>query len=576
MSKVLWIDQKVDNYINIGYAKELRAINSVKFLRLFKNTEEAITYLKEIRFDETIVIVSGRLYAEFVEKFKEHLLEIYAIPKIIVFTSSKSKFIEFNKDYENENNKFYNFGGIAIAFKQIVDFFNSENKNIISDETNLINFENPSNFKPFDTEIGKKLFNKTEEVQLTFEYIDKKEKLVLPLFYKALIDNASNENIEEYNKLLYNTYSKSSTSIKELLFSIQSIPNIPIEILSKYYARLYTAESAFYKELNKDLGVYKVDKYLPFIKTLYEGVNLGALPLAQNNKLYRGAKISKDEINKIQNYKKKKIKNLPYAIVFSRSFLSFTKDKNIADYFLSFVNNDINLFKVLYIIEKDDKLVYSLSTHGDIEKIAFITKEKEVLFFPFSSFEVKDIKEINIGKEKGYEIDLLYLGNYLKEIENDKNITFNETKIPDCEFKKQLTKSGLIKKEKIEKINTKKLCGEYKKFEKEIKKNIIKKEKIKNSNEKFEVNKQFDTKVEEKKIENEKFDENKNNFIIGEIFIDLNNINKDILIINSFENIKRIEKSVYKIDDWKNNNEEEIKQNIEIKINEQIIKFSYL
>ena len=77
-----------------------------------------------------------------------------------------------------------------------------------------------------------------------------------------MIDNASNENIEGYNKLLYNTYSKSSTSIKELLFSIQSIPNIPIEILSKYYARLYTAESAFYKELNKDLGVYKVDKHL--------------------------------------------------------------------------------------------------------------------------------------------------------------------------------------------------------------------------------------------------------------------------------------------------------------------------
>ena len=52
MSKVLWIDQNVDNYINIGYAKELRAINLVKYLRLFKNTEEAVTYLKEIRFDK--------------------------------------------------------------------------------------------------------------------------------------------------------------------------------------------------------------------------------------------------------------------------------------------------------------------------------------------------------------------------------------------------------------------------------------------------------------------------------------------------------------------------------------------
>ena len=473
MSKVLWIDQNVDNYINIGYAKELRAINSVKYLKLFKNTEEAMTYLKEIRFDETVIIVSGRFYAELVEKFKENLLEIYTIPKIIVFTSSRNKFIEFNKDYENENNKFYNFGGIAVAFKQIEDFFNSENKNIISNEPNLKNFENPSNYKPYETEIGKILFNKSEEAQLTFEYIDKKEKLVLPLFFKALIDNASNENIEKYNKLLYNAYSKSSQSLKKLLEPIQLIPNIPIEILSKYYARLYTAESDFYKELNKDLGVNKVDKYLPFIKTLYEGVNLGALPLAKDNILYRGAKISKDEINKIQNYKKKKIKGLPYAIVFSRSFLSFTKEKKIADYFLGFGNysknlfkvlyiieKNKNLFKVLYIIEKNDNLEYNLATHGDIEKIAFISKEKEVLFFPFSSFEVKDIKEINIGKEKGYEIDLLYLGKYLKEIENDKNITLNEIKIPDSEFKKQLTKSSLIKKEKIEKINTKNIYFE--------------------------------------------------------------------------------------------------------------------
>ena len=122
MSIVIWIDQNCDNFINIGYAKELRAINSVKSLKLFKNIEEAITYLKEIRFDETIIIVSGRLYAELVEKFKENLLEIYTIPKIIVFTSTKTHFLEFNEDYENETNNFYNFGGIATSFTQIEDF----------------------------------------------------------------------------------------------------------------------------------------------------------------------------------------------------------------------------------------------------------------------------------------------------------------------------------------------------------------------------------------------------------------------------------------------------------------------
>jgi len=49
----------------------------------------------------------------------------------------------------------------------------------------------------------------------------------------------------------------------------------------------------------------------------------------------------------------------------------------------------------LYILEKNDNLGYNLSNHGDIEKISYFPDEKEVLFFPFSSFEIKEIKEIN-------------------------------------------------------------------------------------------------------------------------------------------------------------------------------------
>ena len=267
MSIVIWLDQKVDNDINTIYAKDLRALNSIESLRTYKNTEEAMTDLKEIRFDETIIIVSGRLYSELVEKFKENLLGLYTIPKIIVFTSSRADFLEFNKDYENESNNFYNFGGIATSIIQIEDFFNSKNKDINITDSILQNYENPPNSKLFDTEVAKILIDKSEKAQLTFEYIDKKEKLVLPLFFKALIENASNENIENYNKLLFNSYSKSSQRIIELLGPIQSIPNIPIEILSKYYARLYCIESDFNKEMNNDLGVNKIDKYLPFIKT---------------------------------------------------------------------------------------------------------------------------------------------------------------------------------------------------------------------------------------------------------------------------------------------------------------------
>ena len=183
MSIVIWLDQNIDNDINRRYAKNLRAMNSIKILRTYKYINEAITFLKEIRFDETIIIVSGRLYSDLVEKFKENLLGIYIIPKIIVFTSSKASFLEFNQDYENETNNFYNFGGVATSFSQIEDFFNSKNKEIILSDSILQNFENSTNLKPFNTEIGVILIDKSEKAQLTFEYIDKKEKLVLPLIF---------------------------------------------------------------------------------------------------------------------------------------------------------------------------------------------------------------------------------------------------------------------------------------------------------------------------------------------------------------------------------------------------------
>ena len=216
------------------------------------------------------------------------------------------------------------------------------------------------------------------------------------------------------------------------------------------------------------------------------------------NILYRGSKISNKEVEKIKSFLNKKIENLPGAIVFSKSFLSFSKDRGIAEGYLKYENKNKNLSKVLYIIEKDDRLGYSLLTHGDIEKISYFANEKEVLFFPFSSFEIKEIKEINIGEEKGYEIKILYLGKYRKEIENNENIKNKENKIPDSKFKIQLSEFGLIKPEKIENINTKTLYKEYKKYVEEIEGNNKHK-----------------------------------NIIIGEINISSNDINKDIGIISS-------------------------------------------
>ena len=513
ISSVILIDSNLDDQKYTKFIKELNSIGSLR-VRLCKNVNKAITLLTYIEFEEIKVIISDKLYDEFMNKFKQNIINLCVAPKIVIFTDKKEKFIKRMKYYQNNNIILYNFFGIVDSFDEIKKFVKNEFKSKIS--------------------------KRSKDAKLAFEYIDKKEKLFLPLFFKVLIDIVSNDNMEEYTTSLYNKYSNQSEDIKNLLGSIESIKNIPVETLAKYYARLYTFESNFYKDLNNDLLSNKKEKiilYLPYIKTLYEGVKLKSLPLATDNILYRGAKLSNDEIKKIKNFLEKKIEGLPCSIIFSRTFLSFSKDPSIAESYLSLNNTDKNVSKVMFILEKDDENVeYNLSTHSDIEKISYYPDEREVLFFPFSSFEIKDMNIINIGKEKGYEVKLLYLGKYLEDIENDKDITMNEYKIPDSEFKRQLTEFGLIKKEKIENINTKKLFNVYKQYEEEI-----------------------------------------NNFIIGEIDIGQEDISKNIQIVNSFENVKKIKSKFmnYESDDWKYENEEELKENIEIKINGKKIDFSY-
>lgn len=272
--------------------RELELIWYLK-IKAFRNAKEAIDYLKIIQFVETKVIVSGESYIEFLTHFQNNINDFNVIPKIVIFTKRKEQFINNNMHYENFiNNSFYNFGGIKTSFEEIKKF--------------LVNSE---------TQIKSKNVEE-ENVQMTFEYIEKIEKLALPLFYKTLIELTPNENLENYTNYIYQKYSNNKF-IKELFEQIKYLKNIPIELLSKYYIRAYTIESNFYKDINKDLGLHKKELHLSFIKALYEGSKLKSLPLASNNKLYRGSKISKVEIEKLKYYLNNKIKDLPAAMVFS-------------------------------------------------------------------------------------------------------------------------------------------------------------------------------------------------------------------------------------------------------------------
>ena len=225
---LIWIDTNVDRKDNVHYIKYLESIKNLKVC-CFKNVEDGLNYLLSIRFVDIIIITSGVLYNEFIEKFQENLNKVYIIPKIIIFTTNKNRFLDKYKNYENYN-PFYKFGGIVDQIDEIKDFI-----------------------------LNKKIKSKIkEENKFIFEFFDSKEKLNLSLYYQSLLNKITNVDIEKFTEYIYDQYSDSNEQIGTLFNSIKSIPNIPIELLSKYYIRLCSIVSNFYRDINKDLRNDKI------------------------------------------------------------------------------------------------------------------------------------------------------------------------------------------------------------------------------------------------------------------------------------------------------------------------------
>ena len=505
MAYIIWIDANINNEENTKYAKEIKSYKYFD-LHCFNNVEESIEFIMSIRFEETFIIVSGRLYIPFIQKFKENQKNFFIIPKIVIFTRDKEKFLKSNEKYKDiTDNNFYN-SGIMISIEEVKKF--------------LIN------------KLEKEKINIKDENNLVFEYIDCKEKLLLPTLFKSLIQITSDDNIEKFSKKLCYKY-KDCDSIRNLINSINNTQNIPNELLSKYYVRIYTDEkSKFYSNINKDLRENKRDEYLPYIKVLYEGLSLKSLSISSDNILYRGTKLANVEINKLKKYLDNKNKGLPGAIVFCKTFLSFSKDIEIAEEFLK-GDNIKNLSKVLFILQKDEDMDECLLSNTDIEEISVFKKEREVLFFPFSSFEINDIQESDDYQDQVYIINLKYLGKYLKKFEEEEG-----REIPDSIFKKEFIQSGLIKRENIQNRNTRQLMNIYREYRNRINNNV------------------------------------NSSYIVGEIDI---KENKEIRIINSYEEAKRSDNK-FKIygNDSEYNNEEEIKEKCQIKIDGEQIDFSYI
>ena len=541
---IIWLDPNIFGEENKSYFDELISYNY--YVVRVKTVEEAMKEIYKIVFKDVFIIVSASFFPQFYNEFKANLFRICIVPKIVIFTANGNEFIDSLGNGQNIiGDKFYNIGGVKNNLDQIKQFIKdySNKKNVSSIKIDEENF-------------------------LNFDYIDTKEKLVLPLFYKYLIKFKEQDN-HFYNFLHRNYYNKSK-EITNLLNSINNLSDIPIEVLSKYYVRIFTEDSEFYKHLNQSLKEGRRDDYLSYIKVLYEGIKLKALPYSSDDVLYRGAKLSNIEIRKIKDYiQKGEVNGLPGAIVFSKTFLSFSKNINVAKAFMEHNYNQNEKFsKVLFILKSDINIDYNSSTHVDVGRLSLMDDEEEVLFLPFSSFKIEKIEKEN----DVYKIELKYLAKYFKIYEKD--FTTLSSKIPDSEFKKEIFGSKLIKIEENASINPKKLIEEYNSHKIDTKLNssnlfstrrsqyIIRRIKMKDKD-------KFDRLFPPDPI----YDKN---CITGNFFITDKDLNQDLRIINSFEESKRRYNYIKVNNELSFNNESEIMNKCEIEIDGfKLKKFTY-
>ena len=424
------------------------------------DVKSALTLLltdRSNKFRETFIIVSGRLFASFVGEFQNNITEIFVIPKILVFNSSKTR---IPLPFTIQHKDFYYYGGVFTSFGEIKDYINKQKKFI--------------QIKGEQIQGSKSKFVD----KLIFDQVKNWEEIVFPSKYKKFMDEEiDDKEIFKFNKNLYSLYSEKHDEYKKLLSHIIDIPDIPIELLSKYYARFYTVEGQFYGNMKRDLlddDKKKMNFYIPFIKTMYLGVEKGGLKKYFKGELYSGQKIGEEEIRKLYKYKDDRIAGLPISTLFSRGFISFSIKREVAEGFLSEKDVYGNPKKNTLLIIANPQKANEIYAQADIQSLSvYEDREAEVLFFPFAIFGIENFYK---DEKKRYNIALLnYMGKIDKEIVD--KIKESDEYVPNNNFKILFEESGLVsksKKDKMKNLKLKDLSEEYEiKVAKSKKKKVI-------------------------------------------------------------------------------------------------------
>ena len=90
-----------------------------------------------------------------------------------------------------------------------------------------------------------------------------------------------------------------------------------------------------------------------------------------------------------------------------------------------------------------------INFNSDIQQFSYFAKEREILFFPFSCFEITKINKAKLDDINYLEIYLFYLGEY-------KSVINKLDKIPENGYTKEICSSETLEKIEMNKEENKK------------------------------------------------------------------------------------------------------------------------
>jgi hypothetical protein len=89
---------------------------------------------------------------------------------------------------------------------------------------------------------------------MTFEYINSLNQLIVPIMYNEILNQdikVPNNEVQYFKYLLLNRHGEKA--IANLIHPLLYVKEMPHEILAKFFAKAYTEQTTFYREMNISL-----------------------------------------------------------------------------------------------------------------------------------------------------------------------------------------------------------------------------------------------------------------------------------------------------------------------------------